>query len=190
MLSGPSGVGKDAVLSRMREENIPYHFTVTATTRPRRTNETEGVDYIFLSNESFHQMIRNEALLEWAEVYGHFYGVPKAPIVNAITKGQDVIIKIDVQGADTIRELAPDTLSIFLAPPSIAALANRLRLRRTEAPEVLQLRLRKAEAEMRDASKFDYIVTNHQDRISDTVQEIEEIVARERHRSPNRKIVL
>ena len=190
VLSGPSGVGKDAVLSRMREQSKPYHFTVTATTRPRRTNETNGVDYIFLSGERFHQMIESEDLLEWAEVYGHLYGVPKAQVVGALREGQDVIIKADVQGAATIKKLAPDAVFIFLTAPTMADLADRLRLRMTESTEALQLRLSTAEAEMREASKFDYVVTNQQDRIDDTVREIEGIVARERHKSPLRKIAL
>ena len=180
ILSGPSGVGKDAVLTRMREQGKPYHFTVTATTRPRRATETDGVDYTFVSVEEFHRMIQQEALLEWAEVYGHLYGVPRAQVDAALEDGQDVMVKTDVQGAATIRRLNRDGVFIFLAPPSMEELCNRLIQRMTESPGALRLRLQTAEAEMEEASKFDYVVTNHDDRIDDTVREIDEIVAKER----------
>ena len=108
VISGPSGVGKDAVLERMRSSNVPYHFAVTATARPKRENEVDGVDYIFVERDEFQSMIRNDELLEWAEVYGNPYGVPKSQVRDAHWKeGQDVILKIDVQGADNIRRLVP-----------------------------------------------------------------------------------
>ena len=190
VLSGPSGVGKDTVLSRMRERGRPYHYTVTATTRLRRASETDGVDYIFLSTETFHQMIREGKLLEWAEVYGNLYGVPKDQVVEALRDEKDVIIKTDVQGASTIRKLASEAVFIFLAPPSMEELAHRLSLRMTESPETLERRLRTAEAEMAEASKFDHVVTNRQDRLDDTVRAIETIVAQERRKVPPRRPAL
>ena len=188
VLSGPSGVGKDAVLSRMREQSKPFHFTVTATTRPRRKAEEDGVDYVFVSSEAFERMIEEGELLEWAEVYGNLYGVPKAQVVGALRAGRDVIIKIDIQGAATIKKLAPDGVFIFLAPPNMEELAHRLSQRMTESAEALQIRLRTAEAEMEETPRFDYVVTNHRDRIDDTVAEIEEIVALERLKMPNREM--
>ena len=190
VMSGPSGVGKDAVLSRMRQQGKPFHFTVTATTRRRRMAETDGIDYIFLSWESFQQMIKDGEFLEWAKVYGNLYGVPKAQVVCAFREGRDVIIKTDVQGAATIKKLAPDGVFIFLTPPSIDELEYRLSLRMSESSEALQVRLRTAEAEMEEASKFDYVVTNHRDRLDETVAEIESIVALERRKTPHRKIAL
>ncbi len=180
VLSGPSGVGKDSVLDRMKEQGEPCHFTVTATTRPQRADETDGVDYIFVSRETFRQMVRGGELLEWAEVYGNLYGVPRAQVAKALEAGRDVIIRTDVQGAATIRRLAPDGVFIFLAPPSAKELGCRLIRRMTESPEALQLRLRAAEVEMAEACKFDFVVTNHRDRIDDTVAEIEEIISTER----------
>ena len=190
VLSGPSGVGKDAVLSQMRRQGKPYHFTVTATTRRRRPAEVEGVDYIFVTGEKFTRMIDCGELMEWAEVHGHLYGVPRAQVVKPLSEGKDVIVKPDVQGAATIKLLAPDAVFIFLTPPSLEELAHRLSLRMTESPEALKLRLRAAEAEMAEAPKFDYVVTNHRDQLDDTVREIEEIVARERARATIRRLDL
>jgi guanylate kinase len=190
VLSGPSGVGKDAVLSRMRELKTPYHFTVTATTRERRPGEREGVDYIFVAEHCFHQMIADGRLLEWAEVYGHYYGVPREQVASALDAGRDVIVKADVQGAATIREMAPEALSIFLAPPSDDELRKRLNARMTESAEALTLRLETAKAEMEQASRFDRIVVNHSGRLDDAVREIEEIVAAEKRRVPPRRVSL
>ena len=168
----------------MRELQNPYHFAVTATTRPRRSGETDGEDYIFVTAERFQQMIDGGELLEWAEVYGNLYGVPKAQLIGALGEGKEVIVQIDVQGAATIRSLAPDGVFIFLAPPSMDELAHRLSLRMTESPEAMKLRLRTAEAEMEEASKFDHVVVNHRDRLDDAVREIEAIAARERRKAP------
>ena len=190
VLSGPSGVGKDALLSRMRERGAPYHFTVTATTRQRRTAERDGVDYIFVTREQFEGMIDSQGLLEWAEVYGNLYGVPRAQVAGALRDGRDVIVKPDVQGAATIRRLAPDAVFIFLAPPSSEELRRRLEERLTESPEVLKRRLKTAEAEMDEASKFDHVVVNHDGRLDEAVEEIEAIVARERRRVPPRRVSL
>ncbi len=190
VLSGPSGVGKDAVLSRMKELDRPYHFTVTATTRPQRQDERDGVDYTFLSEPRFRQMIRDEQLLEWAEVYGNLYGVPKAQVTDALGNGRDAIIKADVQGAATIRKLAPEALLIFLAPPNEAELKRRLGARMTESPEALALRLETAKEEMQQASSFDRVVVNHQGRLDDAVREIDDIVAAEKVRTPPRRVSL
>ena len=131
-----------------------------------------------------NQMVREGKFLEWAEVYGNLYGVPKAQVVGALGEGKEVIVKTDVQGAATIRRLAPDGVFIFLAPPSMDELVHRLSLRMTESPEALKLRLRTAKAEMEEASKFDHVVVNHRDRLDDTVREIESIAARERRKVP------
>ena len=190
VLSGPSGVGKDAVLSRMRELDRPYHFTVTATTRPQRQGERDGVDYIFVSESRFRQMIRDGQLLEWAEVYGNLYGVPKAQVTDALGKGRDAIIKPDVQGAATIRKQAPEALLIFLAPPNEAELKRRLGARMTESPEALALRLETAKEEMQRASSFDYVVVNHEGRLDDAVREIDDIVVAEKVRTRARRVTL
>ena len=184
VLSGPSGVGKDAVLSRMRELGKPYHFTVTATTRPKRPAERDGIDYIFVTTEAFLQMVQRGELLEWAEVYGYLYGVPKAQVVEAFRQGRDVIIKADVQGATTIKRLVPQATFIFLAPPNLEELACRLRQRLTESPEALRLRLETAALEMQQEPNFDYVVVNHQNRVEESAEDIDRIVAQERRSSP------
>ena len=190
VLSGPSGVGKDAVLSRMRESGKPYHFTVTATTRPRRPSEREGLDYIFVTSKEFRRWIREDQLMEWAEVYGNLYGVPRAQVRDALRNGRDVIVKPDVQGASTIRKLAPEAVFIFLAPPDLGELKRRLTARMTERPESLDTRLRTAEGEMGQAAQFDHVVVNHQGRLDDAVDEIEAIVETERRRDPPRQVSL
>ena len=190
VLSGPSGVGKDAVLSRMRELGSPFHFTITATTRPQRASERDRVDYIFVSRDTFREMIERDELLEWAEVYENLYGVPKPQVRQALERGQDVIIKVDVQGAASIKKLAPEAVFVFLAPPSMDELTHRLTHRMTESADALKLRLETAEREIDEASKFDHVVINHDNLIDDAVKEIEAIASKERRRNPSRLVVL
>ena len=190
VISGPSGVGKDAVLERMRSSNVPYHFAVTATARPKRENEVDGVDYIFVERDEFQSMIRNDELLEWAEVYGNPYGVPKSPVRDALARGQDVILKIDVQGADNIRRLVPGAVYVFLGPPDMLELRRRLMQRRTESQETLNIRLATALKEMEEASKFDHLVINRTNRLDETVNEIISIIEYERARPGRAHIVI
>ena len=190
VLSGPSGVGKDAVLRRMRELGAPFRFIVTVTTRAQRQGEQNGVDYIFASVDDFRRMIAAGELLEWAEVYGNYYGVPKSQVTRALEQGWDVIIKADVQGATTIRGMAADAVFLFLAPPSLEELAHRLTQRLTESSEALALRLQIAENEMAESVKFDHVVVNHTGRVDEAVSEISEIVRCERARVPPRVITL
>ncbi len=190
VLSGPSGVGKDLLLSRLREAGRPYHFTVTATTRPIRSGEHDGVDYHFVSKQDFEAMIANDELLEWATVHGNYYGVPKAQVMDALGRGQDVILKIDVQGAATVRRLAPEALFIFLSSPSDSELERRLRGRRSESEESLATRIEQAQYELQEAEKFDYTVVHHTDATDEAALKIEDIIRRERHRDPPRRVVL
>ena len=190
VLSGPSGVGKDLLLTRLRESGRPYHFTVTATTRPKRDEELDGIDYHFTTEGRFKQMIAGDELLEWAQVYGNYYGVPKRQVTEALARGKDVILKIDVQGAATVRRIAPEALFIFLAPPSEAELERRLRGRRTESEEALATRLDKARQELLEADNFDYTVVHETDSTDQAALEIEDIIRVERYREPPRKIVL
>ena len=190
VISGPSGVGKDAVLERMKSSDVTYHFAVTATARPMRDNEVDGVDYLFVSRDEFQGMIRNDELLEWAEVYGNFYGVPKSQVRDALARGQDVILKIDVQGGENIRRLVPDALYVFLAPPDMAELERRLTQRRTESPETLSVRLQTAAKEMEEAGKYDHIVVNRTGRMDEAVEEINSIISQERTRPGREPIVI
>ena len=190
VISGPSGVGKDAVLERMRSSNVPYHFAVTATARPKRDSEVDGVDYIFVERDEFQSMIRNDELLEWAEVYGNPYGVPKSPVRDALARGQDVILKIDVQGADNIRRLVPGAVYVFLAPPDMSELEHRLTRRRTESTDTLKVRLATAANELDEAEKFDYVVVNLTGRLDKAVEEINTIIRRERGRPGRVQIII
>jgi len=190
VLSGPSGVGKDAVMGRMKERGIPLHYTVTATTRPRRPGEVHGRDYFFLSTDEFQRLIAQGELLEWALVYGDYKGIPKEQVRQALARNEDVIMRIDVQGAGTIRRLAPDALLIFLAPPSMDELARRLRQRRTESQEALERRLEAAREEMRALSIFDYLVVNYEGRLDETVDRILAILQAEKRRVHPRRVVL
>ena len=190
VLSGPSGVGKDAVLSRIRELGYSQHIVVTATTRTMRPTEKDGVDYIFLDQGAFDKKVADNEFLEWAEVYGNCYGVPKDQVREAISSGQDVIIKADVQGAATIKKLNPYGVFVFLAPPSFQDLEKRLRVRKTEAQIDLERRLETARDELQQLSLFDYVVVNTDGALDDAVAALESIIQAERWRYPRRTLEL
>ncbi len=190
VLSGPSGVGKDAVLTRLKESNYPLKFITTLTTRPERANERNAVDYHFVSKEKFQEMVENRELLEWANVYDNWYGVPKEAVKRALDREEDAIIKIDVQGATTIKKILPQAVFIFLMPPSMEELATRLKQRYTESPSGLALRLKNAEEEIKQLSLFDYVVVNNWGEIDLAVSEIKAIISAEKHRVTPREIAL
>jgi guanylate kinase len=183
VLSGPSGVGKDAVLARMRKLERPFHYVVTATTRPKRAREKNGVDYHFLSRKKFQQMIDKQQFLEWANVYGNYYGVPKDEITSALSKGIDAVVKVDVQGAATIKGILPQAVFIFLMPPSVEELEKRLRKRRSESSADLALRLERVEEEMKSLPLFGYVITSRQNKLDEVVSQIDAIVAAEKCRA-------
>lgn len=172
VISGPSGVGKDAALATMKETGLPYHYVLTATTRRKRRGEKNRVDYWFISEDKFQQMVKKNQFLEWANVYGNYYGVPKREIDEALKQGLDTVVKVDVQGAATIKRILPDALLIFLMPPSFEELANRLKQRYSSSSADLDMRLGKAKEEMKSLPIFDYIITNQTDNIEHTVAEI------------------
>jgi len=182
VLSGPSGVGKDAVLARMRKSGCHLHYVITATTRPKRAREKNGVNYHFLSRKEFQQMINKHQFLEWANVYGNYYGVPKDEITSALSKGVDTIVKVDVQGAATIKKILPQAVFIFLMPPSMEELKKRLRRRRSESSEDLALRLGRAKGEIKSLPLFDYVITSHQNKLDEVVSQIDAIIAAEKRR--------
>lgn len=182
ILSGPSGVGKDALLARMRKSGRPFHYVVTATTRPRRSREKDGVDYHFLSQKEFQQMIDRGQFLEWANVYGNYYGVPREEITSALSKGMDTIVKVDVQGAATIKKLLPQAVFIFLMPPSMEELKRRLRRRRSESPTDLALRLKAAKHEIQSLPLFDYVIISRQNKLDEVILQIDAIVTAEKCR--------
>jgi guanylate kinase len=190
VLSGPSGVGKDSILMRMRDIGFPFHFVVTATSRPQRPGERDGYDYHFVSEERFKEMIAQEELLEWAEVYGHYKGIPKSEVRQALESGRDVILRIDVQGAATVRRLAPEAVFIFLAPGGRDELRNRLQWRRTESAEELEQRLEMAQHEMAAVDQFDYVVINREYHLDDAVGQIRAIIIAEKQRVRPRRVAL
>jgi guanylate kinase len=182
VLSGPSGVGKDAALAGLKEMDRPWHFAVTTTTRPPRPGELEGVDYHFLDIETFLKMKERDQFLECAEVYGRWYGVPRSPVRQALKNGKDVILKVDVQGAATIRRLAPEALFIMLLPASYAELRRRLQERMSESASDLEVRLRTAQRELAEVGKFDYRVINRDGGLDQAIAHIDAIIAAEKCR--------
>jgi guanylate kinase len=190
VVSGPSGVGKDTVLQRMIERDLPFHFVVTATTRPRRANEVHGQDYFFLSKEEFAHMIDQDELLEYAIVYNDYKGIPKQQVREALSSGKDVIMRIDVQGAATIRKLAPDAILIFLTTESAGDLVHRLETRKSETVESLSLRIATARQELKRVDEFDYVVINREFFLDETVDTIRAVIAAEHHRVKQRNVSL
>jgi len=188
VISGPSGVGKDTIIEQMRVAMPELHYSVTATTRPRRPGEIDGVHYHFYSPEDFTRMVEAEGFLEHATVYGNLYGVPKSEVRRAIERGQDVVVKVDPQGAMTIRRLAPEALLIFLLPPDMEELARRLRSRKTDDPDALARRISIASREIATIEFFDYFVFNESERIEKAVERIEAIVTVEKMRIHPREV--
>jgi len=190
VISGPSGVGKDTVIQRMKERNLPFHFVVTATTRSPRPNEVHGKDYFFYSPDKFAEMIEKGELLEYAIVYNDYKGIPREQVMDALASGKDVIMRLDVQGAATIRKLCPDALMIFLTIQDEDEMVNRLQERKTETPEELKLRIATARQEMTHIRSFDYVVINREFHLDETVDIIISIIVAEQNRVKQRVVTL
>jgi guanylate kinase len=182
VISGPSGVGKDTVIQRMKERRLPFHFVVTATTRPARSGEVHGRDYFFVTPDQFAEMIEHDELLEYAIVYNDYKGIPKQQVRAALASGQDVIMRVDVQGAARVRALSAGATLIFLTTSTEQELVYRLRERKTETPEGLNLRIATARKELARMSDFDYCVVNHDMSLDDTVDKIIAIIEAEHSR--------
>ncbi len=174
MISGPSGVGKGTVVRRVLERHPEIRLSVSVTTRRPPAFEREGVDYRFVTDERFDELVASGAFLEWAHVVGHRSGTPAAPVERDLAAGHDVVLEIDVQGARQVRNRVPDAVLVFLAPPSMAELERRLRSRGTESEDRLRVRLATAEAEMRERGWFDHVVVN--DRVDRAAAEVEAII--------------
>jgi len=190
VISGPSGIGKDTVVDGLKARNLPFHFVITATTRAPRDYEVPGVDYFFYSPEEFEKMIAEDELLEHAWVYSAYKGVPKSQVREALESGEDVVMRLDVQGAQTVRKLCPEAILVFLTANTKEEWLYRLRERRSETDEELQLRIDTARAEFETLDIFDYIVVNEQDKLDDTLDVIESIISAEHHRVHPRKVSL
>ena len=177
ILSGPSGVGKDTV-ARMLIERRPdsFYFVVTATTRPPRDNERHGVDYVFVTFDEFAHMIEADELLEYAVVYNDYKGIPKQQIRDALASGRDVILRVDVQGAATVRRLVPNAISVFLTTRTEQGLVRRLQQRKQDTAEGMALRTATARQEMKRVEEFDYCVVNPENRPEVAVEQVLSII--------------
>jgi guanylate kinase len=190
VISGPSGVGKDSVVQRMKERGFPFSFVITATDRSPRGHEIQGKDYFFYSTQEFERMIAAGEFLEYACVYGQYKGIPRFQVRQALESGQDVVMRVDVQGAETVKSLIPEAITVFLTCESEEELVARLRERRTESEEALQKRLRTAQQEMERIPDFDYLVVNRRSHLDMAVDDVVAVIRAERCRTVRRRIRL
>ena len=188
VLSGPSGVGKDAALHQLRRMQRPWHFAATATTRSMRPGERQGDPHTFLDVNEFIMRVNAGEFLEHAQVYGNWYGVPKQQVRDAFANGLDTIVRVDAQGAASIRKIAPESVSIFMVPASIDELKSRLRKRGTETEADIELRTRMVEKEMEQLTSFDYKIVNRDGGLAEAVARIDSIITAEKRRIPPRRV--
>ncbi len=174
VISSPSGGGKTTIVKELRKEGFDFAYSISATTRPPRKGEKDGVDYIFLDQKTFLKQIKEGAFLEWAKVHGYYYGTLKEQIDRYLSEGKRVLLDIDVQGGLHLKNTRSDTVLIFLAPPAIEVLEERLKKRGTESSEVIKRRLEIAKKELQMADQYDFQVIN--DNLKDTVKEVKAII--------------
>ncbi len=160
IISAPSGTGKSTVIQRLMQLRDGLYFSVSATTREPRTGEKHGVSYLFMSHTDFEQLIDKKEFLEYAEYVGNYYGTPKEPVLRHIAGGKDIILDIDVQGCKQVKQAMPEAVTIFLIPPSMEELENRLRVRGTDPDERVKKRMIRAKAELLEKDNYDYVVVN------------------------------
>ncbi|NLJ87001.1 MAG: guanylate kinase [Firmicutes bacterium] len=180
ILSGPSGAGKNTVLDATMDRCSDLQYSVSATTRPRRKSEQDGVDYFFLTEEEFQRRVRAGEFLEWAEFCGHSYGTPLAYIEECLEQGHVVVMDIDIEGARQVKDKMPEAVFVFLLPPTMAELENRLRGRSTDSDEAIRQRLGKALEELKAGIDYDYVILN--DKIAKSAAKLEAIITAERCR--------
>ena len=184
VISGPSGAGKSTLVARLLERLDNVYFSVSATTREPRHGETDGKDYFFVSHDKFREMIAGGELLEYAEYVGNYYGTPAGPCDEMLSRGRDVILDIETQGAAQVMKLRPDAISMFIFPKSFEQLEERLRLRKTDSEEKILARLAQARIECRRAEMYKYIIIN--DRVETAADEVEAVITAEKCRTVNR----
>ncbi len=178
IISGPSGSGKDAVLKKLFKKKCDINFSISSVTRGMRVGEVEGEKYNFISVESFQNMIKNDQLLEYNEYCGNYYGTPKKPVIDSIESGKDIILEVDVNGAEKVRNKITDSVSIFIIPPSFEELKRRLEGRGTESKDIIEKRLMEAISEIKRANEYDYVVVN--DSLDEAVDSILSIILSEK----------
>ena len=177
VLSGPSGAGKGTICAALRQQMPNLVYSVSMTTRAPRVGEEEGVSYFFRDKEEFQRLIKEDAFLEYAQVYDNFYGTPKQHVMDLLSEGKSVILEIDIQGAMQVKERFSEAVFIYIVPPSLDILSNRLRDRGTDAADVIDKRLSKASSELALAHRYDYIVVN--DVLPDAVEKVASILRAE-----------
>ena len=185
IVSGPSGVGKSTVVRAILKRRPKLRYSISYTTRPRRGNEQDGVDYHFISESGFRKKIEKDEFAEWEEVHGHLYGTSASSIEEILANGQDVLLDIDVKGAKSMSARYPDALLVFIVPPNMEELEKRIRKRGADSPVVIDRRLKNAEEEMDQARVYDYVLVN--DDLDRTISELEGIVETLIGRKQNRK---
>lgn len=188
VISGPSGVGKDCLIKCLTEARENIHFVVTATSRPMRVGEVNGKDYFFMSKQQFLEMIENDELLEYALVYGDYKGIPKQQIRDYMGKGYDIVLRVDIQGAATLRKILGDSaVFVFLVAESESEMVMRLINRKTESKESLMVRVAMAKEELRQMKNFDYVVVNAEGKLERCVKTVESIIEAEKAKVLQRK---
>jgi guanylate kinase len=183
VISAPSGTGKSTLIKQLMADSPGLGFSISFTTRPPRETETHGEDYYFVSRTVFERMVRRDEFVEWAEVYGHLYGTSSKQLQAAQEKGQDILLDIDVQGHQQVRQRLPEAVSVFILPPSFPELSRRLRDRQSDAPESIEWRLQAARQEIAHWPEYDYLVIN--DQLTDAAEALRSVVRAARFRRPN-----
>ncbi len=188
IISGPSGSGKDTLLQELFKVRPEIKFSISSITRPMRQGEVEGGKYHFISREEFEELIKNDALLEYNVFVGNYYGTPKAPVVEALDRGEDMILELDVNGAAIVKQKMPEAISVFIMPPSFEVLKNRLSGRGTEAPEVVQKRLNVALGEIKRAADYDFIVVN--DKLNEATNDLLSVILGQKIKTESEKDII
>jgi len=188
IISGPSGSGKDTLLQELFKVRPEIKFSISSITRPMRQGEVEGGKYHFISREEFEELIKNDALLEYNIFVGNYYGTPKAPVVEALDRGEDMILELDVNGAALVKQKMPEAISVFIMPPSFEVLKNRLSSRGTEAPEVVQKRLNVALGEIKRAADYDFIVVN--DKLNEATNDLLSVILGQKLKTESEKDII